>query len=234
MERFMFVLKVLGMAVGATAIVVGWGIVIANGYGISDTPFILLSSINAIAVVSLACFTYSYMKSNAAMAEEMKFGRDMEFEMNYKPKVILDFEVRSNGLVYIVITNEGNGAAKNIRFDIKPALQNTQGWDIDRWPPLRNGINYLAPKKKLTFFFDTSINIAKYEAVPRDFAATIEYEWSIDGKPRIIDKYPLELSPYLRTDLSSYKDISTLIDEVQIIRKELQKRPTRWAPANQG
>ncbi|MFC1893481.1 hypothetical protein ACFLYR_05575 [Chloroflexota bacterium] len=51
---------------------------------------------------------------------------------------------------------------------------------------------------------------------------TSEYDWDIEGKPRITEKYGLQLSPYLKTDLSSYKDESTLIDEVEKIRKALE------------
>jgi hypothetical protein len=188
-----------------------------------------------VAVISLALFTYSYMKSTKDMADEMKATRDMEFEMNYKPKVMLDFEVKSSGLVYIVITNEGNGAARNIKFDFEPELKSSQGWGLDRWPALKNGINYLAPKKKLTFTFDVHNKIAQYDTrgLAKDFVATIEYEWDIGGKSKIVDKCPLELSPYIKTDLSSYKDISTLIDNVEQIRKILGQKHTKWAPATQ-
>ncbi len=236
MERFKFVLKVIGIAVLATAFVIAWGIIIANEYGISNVPTIILSSVSAIAVIALSFFTYSYMKSTKDMADEMKATRDMEFEMNYKPRVTLDFEVKSSGLVYIVVMNEGNGAARNVSFHFEPSLTNSEGWVVDRWPALKNGVNYLAPKKRLTFIFDDHTKIAKYDTLglAKDFIATIEYEWNIDGKPKIIDKSPLELSPYLKTDLGSYKDISTLINEVEKIRKNLEQKSTKWAPAKQG
>ena len=233
MERFMFILKVIGVLIGVTALIVGWGVVIANGYGISEAPYIILSSINVIAILSLTYFTYSYMKSTEDMAKEMKASRDMEFEMNYKPKVTLDFEVKSNGLVYVVVNNEGKGAARNIRFCSNPPLTNSAGLGMDRWPALKNGIDYLPPGKKLTFFFDQTNKIEGSRTAAEVFEVTIQYEWDIQGKPNIVDKYPLELSPYSRTDLRSYRDVSTLIDEIEGIGKALAKKATTWEAPRQ-
>src|SRR3972149_1398652 len=114
MGRLISVLKVVGVAILLTGFVVSWGIILAKGYGISDAPIILLSSINALAVVSLAWFTYSYMKSTELMANEMRRTNELAFELNHRPKVSMWFDVKSNGAVYIVVGNEGNGPARNI------------------------------------------------------------------------------------------------------------------------
>jgi len=223
-------LKITGLAVLFTGFVVAWGIIIAKQYGVSNIPIILLSSINAIAIVSLALFTYSYMKSTAVMANEMKTAREMEFEIQHSPKVVVDFNIKSSGMIYFVISNNGNGAARNIRFNINPPLLNAQGQKMaEEWPALRDGINYLAPKKSLTFFFDSSFKLSEYvkENLPLSYEVTAEYDWDVSGPPRICDKYSLDLIQYFNTDLSSYKDVSTLIDEVEKIRKILEKTGRR-------
>lgn len=220
-SRIKFTVKVIGLALLITGFIVAWGVVIANQYGIADTPFILLSSINAIAVVALSFFTYSYMKATETMAAEMKTTRDMDFEFKHKPKILVDFRISYSGMLYIEVANEGNGAARNISFRFHPELKSTTH-DFKDFPALEKGIGYLAPKKKLTFLFDSSFTFLP-SSLAKDFMVFSKYEWDVEGKPRIEEEYPLHLSPYLKTDLSSYKDESTLIDEVEKIRKTLEK-----------
>ena len=223
MERFKFILKAVGIAILLAAFIVAWGIILAEGYGVSDAPVILLSLINVLAVVSLAFFTYSYMKSTKLMADEMKRTNELSFELNHRPKVSIWFDVKSNGGIYIVVGNEGNGAAKNIRLNILPGLKNSRGDTIEKWPALKNGINYLAPKKSVMFFFDTVFAMGEKPDLSKNFKAMVEYDWAIPSRPRINEECLLELSPFWGTDLASYKDATTLIDEVEKIRKVLEK-----------
>lgn len=224
MERLKFILKVVGIAVVLTGFVVSWGIIVSNQYGVSNAPTIILSSINVIVLVSLAFFTYRYMKSTTLMANEMRATRELEFELNNCPKVLMRFDPTSNGMLYIVVENTGNGAAKNIKIKIEPELRNSSGKPLDEWPALKNGINYLPPKEKLRFFLDTVWALAGDPKLPKDYTVKLEYDWAIEGRPKIYEVCPLETSPYVGTDLASYKDFSTLIDEVEKIRKALEKR----------
>ncbi|MFC1893482.1 hypothetical protein ACFLYR_05580 [Chloroflexota bacterium] len=114
MKRLKFIGKVIGITVLITGFIVAWGIIIAKDYGIAETPTVLLSSISAIAIIALSFFTYFYMKSTQEMASEMKTSREMEFEFRYRPMVIVDFRISYSSLVYIIVTNNGNGAARNI------------------------------------------------------------------------------------------------------------------------
>ncbi len=223
MKRFKFVLKVVGIAIVGVVFLVSWGIILNNQYGISNAPTIILSTISVIALVSLAFFTYSYMNSTESMAKEMRAARDMEFELNNRPRIFVRFDITSNGMVYIAIVNAGNGAARNIRMKILPELKNSRGDPLDKWPALKDGVNYLAPKERIRFFFDTSFALVGDPKLPQDYTVNLEYNWAIEGRPRIHEICPLEISPYIGTDLASYKDISTLIDEVEKIRREFEK-----------
>lgn len=213
--------------VGTTALVVltviCLGLILARAYGTSDAPYILLSAINGIAVLSLAYFTYAYMMATRSMADEMKRTNDMAFELNHRPKVTVRLEPKSSGAIYIVVENQGNRAATNIKFDITPELKNSRGEGIKRYPPLVDGINYLAPKEKRKFFFDMSFSYLQSTELPRYFEVNIQYDWFIKGMPRICEKYPLDLSSFLGTDLSSCTDETTLISEIAKIRKALEK-----------
>ncbi len=224
MERLKFTLKVVGIAVVGVGFVVSLGIILSNQYGVANAPTILLSTISVIALISLAFFTYSYMKSTESMAKEMRATRDMEFELKYRPRIFVRFDMTSNGMVYIAVVNDGNGAARNIKIKTVPKLKSSSGETLDKWPAFKNGINYLAPKDKIRFFFDTSFALIGDPKLPKDYTVNLEYDWAIEGRARIQEVCPLEITPYIGTDLASYKDMSTLIDEVEKIRKALEKR----------
>ena len=121
--RFKFIGKVVGLSILATGFVVAWGIIIAHSYDISDAPVIILSAVNVVAMIALAFFTYSYMRSTEAMAVEMKATREMDFEIKNRPFVMVNFQIKSSGMIYLQVTNEGNGAARNITFRFEPDLR---------------------------------------------------------------------------------------------------------------
>ena len=152
----------------------------------------------------------------------------MEFELNHKPQIIVDFEPNANGLYYLTITNEGNGAARNVKFSIDPPLKNSKGLDVSHFSALDKGINFFSAKKKLVYLFDSVEAIGQYESrgLNRTFNLNIEYAWAIEGKSAITDSYPLELATLTDTQVSSYKDTRTLIDEVEKIRMIFEKIPT--------
>ncbi len=235
MERIKFIVKVVGIAILATGFFVSLGIIISNQYGVENAPAILLSTVNVIALLALAFFTHSYMKSTRDMANEMKATREMEFEINHRPKVTLEFEAKSDDRLYLVVKNEGNGAARNVKFNIRPPLKNPSGHTIDNWPALKNGIPYFPPNKKLAFSFDRASIIPYYDdkGLAKDFIAKVKYDWNVKGKPKIHEKCPLELSSLMQTDLSSYKDIGTLINEVEKLTKALTQNAPRWSPEKQ-
>ena len=65
------------------------------------------------------------MKATQAMATEMKTTRDMDFEFKHKPKILVDFRLSYSHIIYVEVTNEGNGAARNISFRFEPELKST-------------------------------------------------------------------------------------------------------------
>jgi len=224
MRGIRFIGTVVVVAVLGVCFIVSLGIILSNQYSITNAPTIILNVINVIALVALAFFTYSYMQSTALMATEMRVTREMEFEINNRPKIQVRFELTSNGAVYITVINAGNGAARNIKMSSVPKLKNSSGESLDKWPAFKDGISYLAPKDKVRFFFDTSFSLIGNQDVPKNYTFSLEYDWVVEGRPRINETYLLDITPYIGTDLASYKDFSTLIDEVEKIRKELEKR----------
>ena len=224
--RLKFILKVIGIAVLVTVLLVSLSIILSKQYGINNALNIILSTINVIALVSLAFFTYAYMKSTGIMANEMKTTRELEFELNNRPRVLVKFDILSYGAVYVAVSNVGNGAARNIKMNAVPELKDSRGDSLKRWPAFKDGINYLAPKESLRFFYDTSAALIGDPKLPKSYVVNMEYDWAIEGKPTIHETCPLEVSPYIGTDLASYKDITTLIDEVEKIRKECEKMAT--------
>ena len=225
MNRLIFILEMMGITVLVTAFVASLGVIFARQYGISEAPSLVLSTINIVAVIALAIFTYSYMKSTALMAREMKATRDLEFELHNKPKVIVRFDPRSSGAIHLVVENAGNGAARNVKLSITPELRNYEGLSANDLTAFKHGISYFLAKEKLEFFLNVSHKIYGDNSFPKEFMANLEYDWSIEGKPRIVETYPISLLPYRGTLLTASKDLRTLIEEVEKIRHALEKRP---------
>jgi hypothetical protein len=223
MGRWKFSIKLLALSALGVLFIISWAVILAQYFSIPDIQTLILSSISVISVVALTIITAGYAKSTEQMATQMKLTNDFQLEYNHRPKVIIKFDFKYSGAIYICIKNEGNGAAKNIKFSFTPIPINSRGDSLSKWPALLNGIDYLGPRNDVVFFFDTSFAYFQNENLPRDFQVAVQYDWAFVGKPLISEEYPLQLSTYMGTDLSSYKDFSTLIDEIEKIRKLLEK-----------
>ena len=225
-------IKLLPLITGAASVIVVllfilW-IISAGKSGPDGGAFTTMAIITILAVALAAFCIFFYMKSTTVITREMKQMREMDFEMNHKPRIIVDFEPNANGLYYLTIANEGNGAARNVQVSINPPLKNSKGQDVRNFSALDKGVHYFTSKKKLVYVFDSASEISKYESLGlnRTFMVNVEYDWEMEGRPRIAESYPIELTPLADTQVSSYKDTRTLIDEVEKIRLIFEKMPT--------
>jgi hypothetical protein len=223
MSRRKLLILWLGLSALGVVFIISWAVILAKYFSLPDTQTLILSSINVISVVALTIITAGYAKSTEQMATQMKITNDLQVEYNFRPKVTIKFDFKYSSAIYICIKNAGNGAAKNIKFTFTPLLINSKGDSLSKWPALLNGIDYLGPGSDVVFLFDTSFSYLPNKDLPRDFQVAVQYDWALTGKPPIKEEYPLQLSTYIGTDLGSYKDFSTLIDEVAKIRKLMEK-----------
>jgi len=185
-----------------------------------EAASIALAVINAIAFIVLAIITWKYAQSTKDMAIEMKATRDMEFEINHRPKIVVRFDIKNSSMMYIIVVNEGNGAAKDIKFDFKPKLTASEADRVEKWLALKDGIKYLQPKDRVYFFFDTTSRYFNNPNLPQYYEADIGYDWAIAGKQRITESCHLDLE-HLKGAVLPFKDTSDLFNDVGKIKEEI-------------
>ena len=160
MKRIKFILTVIGVAVVLTGFVVSWGIILSNQYGVSNAPTIILSSINAIVLVSLAYFTYRYMKSTTLMANEMKEQRIVASQPLVIQKDICEKDVfegsTSEYFYHFIIWNAGNGPAIELVY----SLLNKQKSSMHS-----KRVTFLRTNEETTFIPEVRLEEGKYYLV---------------------------------------------------------------------
>jgi hypothetical protein len=148
-------------------------------------------------------------------------------EEQARPFVIVDFE--PGFLVYLTVANLGRTMARDvsIRFD-KPLESTLSGpHEIDESPLFREPIPTLPPGKKIRVLFDQYA--ARMEAeLPLTYDVTLRYKGPT-GKKEWEHPYRLDLGMYLGSALPP-KGLPELVDEVEKIRKELEK----WKEGGRG
>jgi hypothetical protein len=103
-----------------------------------------------VATVVLAVLTFKYVRLTQMMVQEMKRSRE--------PLVNVDFEMPDHTL-RLVISNSGLSPAKNVRFrvtqDAKWIRDERGQHGLSEFPPIKNGISYLVPGRKLKFYLES-------------------------------------------------------------------------------
>jgi len=160
MERLKFILKVIGIAVLGAGFIASLGVIISNQYGISNAPTILLSTINVIALVSLAFFTYSYMKSTTLMAGVMQEQRVIASQPFVIQKAMYEKDVfegsTSEYFYHFIIWNAGNGPAIELVY----SLLNEQKSSIHS-----KRVTFLRTNEETTFIPEVRLEEGKYYLV---------------------------------------------------------------------
>lgn len=160
MRRIKFILTVIGVAAVGVGFVVSLGIIISNQYGISNVPTIILSTINVIALVSLAFFTYSYMKSTALMAGVMQEQRAIASQPFVIQKAMCEKDVfegsTSEYFYHFIIWNAGNGPAIELVY----SLLNEQKSSMHS-----KRVTFLRTKEETTFIPEVRLEEGKYYLV---------------------------------------------------------------------
>jgi hypothetical protein len=100
-----------------------------------------------IATVVLVWLTSKYVRLTKHMADEMTRSRE--------PAINVDFEYPKLIYLTLVISNAGQSAAKDVRFHVEKDLAclhgQKDGEGISSLNPIRNGISYLTPGRKLKY-----------------------------------------------------------------------------------
>ena len=114
---------------------------------LNDTLIMIFTGVVAVAGLIYAGLTWKLVSETRRMRE-----------VQTEPRVSMYLELSDrigHGGMELVIRNEGQGGAENIRFDFEgdPTyfIGNGQQWPIDKIPIIKNGLPYLGPSQTFRF-----------------------------------------------------------------------------------
>ena len=134
------------------------------------------------------------------------------------PILHLDAIIPEHNVVHLELTNISDYPAIDVKFKFVPELV----WHNDEFYPriFSHGAKFIAPKKRLTFFYDTYVDIVNDPSIPKSFDVYITYKHPVAGK-RITDKFHIDFmdffsSVHVKTDAEeNTKILKKGLDEIK-------------------
>ena len=138
---------------------------------------VICTIVIAFATVVLAILTRKYVYLTRSLMEETKRSRE--------PLVAVDFEIPSHGRLSLIIANYGQSPAKNIQITVLKDVDCTQNQpsapytSLATLDPVKNGISYLTPGRKLKY-----TGIMGLEILDREISISVRINYEDEtGKP---------------------------------------------------
>ena len=150
-------------------------------------------------------------------------------EFQTEPRVSIRVETDHTGLLgyELVIQNEGQGVAKNVRFEFegdpsyfRNSWVNRRPPAIDELPIIKNGLDYLDPNQTYRFPLGT-VSSKEYErAAETPWVFRTHYE-NLYGKPRT-DTYTVDFSQFMGTFFES-NHLKEIAEHMKVVRGDLHR-----------
>ena len=135
-----------------------------EGLGLNDVILLIFSGAVAFSTLVYAGLTWLLFRETRKMREAQT-----------EPKISVSFDLneRTGYGMDMVIRNEGQGSAKNIKFKFQgDPTYFDKNRPIDQLPIIKNGLNYQAPNQSFRFFLGMLLGT--------EYEAAIQYPWLID------------------------------------------------------
>ena len=152
-------------------------------------------------------------------------------EVQTEPKVSIRLELAErvgHGGLELVICNEGQGPAQNIRFNFQgdPTYFMEHGHDqpIDKTPVIQNGLPYLGPGQNFRFLLGWLFGESFDRAMREPWTFQIDYE-SLANKSWK-DVYLLDFSQFAGLDVGSGAPLVQIEKHLEVIQKDLHRFTT--------
>jgi hypothetical protein len=131
----------------------------------SGSFLVLFSFIVAIATATYARLTWKLVSETRKMRE-----------VQTEPNIFVSIQSKEDwiGFIDLVIENIGLGAAYNLKFEIEPDFEYSKGHFLSTLNFMKNGVNRLAPNRKITHFLASLIG--NQELGKAKFEFTVKYE----------------------------------------------------------
>lgn len=149
--------------------------------------------------------------------QEMKLAR----EAQERPYVIMDFDLSDPPIINLVVSNIGNGAAKDVKFTFEPDPVTSDDRNISKSVLLfRDGISFFPPGKTISQFFDM-LHAYLGANKPLTFDVTISYR-DAQGSRKYKDFMRLDLSMFKGRHYIVRKGIHDLVKEIEGVGKTVK------------
>lgn len=141
------------------------------------------------------------------------------------PAVVVDVVPSpvSGHMLDLVIENIGKTAARDVKITFDPPVKsatNMAGYELADWSAVRDGIQTLAPGRRLTALFDSAIDRFDSE-LPRQYVVTVESRDS-HGRPQRAMTYTVDLEPIFGALHTDIRGMHHLVKEVEKLRKAVE------------
>jgi hypothetical protein len=145
-----------------------------------------------------------------------------------RPFVVIDFD-HDKSIFLLTVENRGPILGHDITFEVDPPFATAHKFPIGELSWFKSGIKSLAPGKKLTTLFDSSIErhpdnrTAKdLEVLPDVYRVTVRYT-DPTGKRHFEERQVLDLGAYWGLTRIERKDISDIHKRFEELLRELKK-----------
>lgn len=165
----MWILAIAGLFIAlCLGLVIGyWGIKIQDW-------------VTAISAIAAAVSAYAAHRA----VHEMRVDRNSR----YQPHVIVEFEAKHNGALFLLIRNVGNGNARNVTFEFEPVPIDYHGARLTDLPIFQNPIPLMFAGNEIRYFFHTTtppLWLVRVEALEL-VAGEIDCEAPLDVVMRVV------------------------------------------------
>lgn len=170
------------------------------------------------AEVGLASVFVALLATLAAWqtVREMRLAREVE----ERPYILIDFDFSNRPLIDLVVTNIGNGSARDVKFHFQPDMITSDGRNISELRLFKDGLQFFPPGKMISQFFDTSIAYFRDEH-STTYEVAISYYNATRTKHYQDPPISLDLSAYRGISYLERKDMNDLVKEIKEVRKSL-------------
>jgi hypothetical protein len=162
-------------------------------------------------IVTFATVFYAII--TAKLFSETKKMREAQTE----PNIFLTIQSKNEDffLKDMVIQNIGQGAAYNIKFELDSDFEFLKGRFLSKLNLIKNGLKYLAPNQKISFFIGSIPNLIQRK-INTIFSIKIKYENRLGQSYE--NKYTVDFSEFFgmtHVGEPSLQKISTNLEKIQ-------------------
>lgn len=187
---------------------------------VSEILIIVFTGVVAGSTVAYALLTWRLVSETRRMRESQTEPRvSMRIEFN---------EGIGHGGMELVIRNEGQGPAQNIKFafegDPTYFIEYGQQEPVDQIPVIKNGLRYLGPRQSFRLILGWIFGEAFNRATQMPWTFHVDYE-SLVGRPRT-DTYILDFSQFSDLIVGNRPPLVEIEKHLHSIQKDVRHMTT--------